>query len=63
MSYLKLIKIKPYLKDIAIDLKSSNTWKIQLTISVNFISSKDTEEKLHAFHAVLSKRQYKIYNL
>ena len=42
MSYLKLIKIKPYLKDLTIDLQSSNTWKIQLTISVNCISSKDT---------------------
>ena len=29
-----LIKIKPYLKDIIIDLQSSDTWKIQLTIAM-----------------------------
>ena len=51
MSYLKLIKIKSYLKDKTIDLQSSNTWKIQLTISVNFISSKDTEEKCVMYSA------------
>ena len=51
MSYLKLIKIKPYLKDKTIDLQSSNTWKILLTISVNFISSKDTEEKCVMYSA------------
>ena len=38
--YLK--KIKPSLKDIRIDLQSS--WKIKLTIAINFISSKDTKE-------------------
>ena len=35
-----LNKIKPYLKEIIIDLQSSDTWKIQLTIAINFISSK-----------------------
>ena len=44
-----LNKIKPYLKDIKNDLKLSNTWKIQLTIAVNFVSSKDTEEE-HPMH-------------
>ena len=39
-----LNKIKLYLKDIIIDLQSSDTWEIQLTIAINFISSKDTEE-------------------
>ena len=39
-----LNKIKPNLKGIIIDLQRSNTWQIQLTIAVNFISSKDTEE-------------------
>ena len=29
-----LIKIKPYLKDIIIDLQSSDTWKIHLTIAI-----------------------------
>ena len=40
-----LNKIKPYLTDIIINLQSSDTWKIQLTIAINFTSSKDTEEE------------------
>ena len=42
-------KIKPYLRDIIIDLPSSYTWKIQLTIAINFIFSKDTGEE-HFMH-------------
>ena len=34
-----LDKIRPYLKDIN-NLKKTDTWKIQLTIATNFISSK-----------------------
>ena len=34
-----LNKIKPYLKDIINDLKKYDTSKIQLTITINFISS------------------------
>ena len=30
-----------YLKDIINDLKESDTWKIQLTITINTMSSKD----------------------
>ena len=33
------------MRDIIIDLQSSDTWKIQLTFEINFISSKDTEEE------------------
>ena len=40
-----LNKIKPYLKGIIVDLKSSDTWKILLTIAINFISLEDTEEE------------------
>ena len=40
-----LNKIKPYFRDLTIDLQNSDTWKIQLTIAINFIYSKDTEEK------------------
>ena len=45
-----LDKLKPYLKDIIIDLQNSDTWKIQLTISISFISSKDVDEErlMHA---------------
>ena len=38
-------KIKPYLKNVIKNLKKSDTWKIQLTIAINFISSKDNDEK------------------
>ena len=40
-----LDKNKPYLRDIIINLQKSDTWKIQLTIAINFISSKDAEEE------------------
>ena len=36
--------MKPYLRDITIILQKSNTRKIQLTIAINFISSKDDGE-------------------
>ena len=38
-------KIEPYLRDIIIDLQKSDTWKIQLTIAIDFISSIDSEKK------------------
>ena len=38
-----LNKVRPYLKDID-HLKESDTWKIQLTIANNFISSIDNDE-------------------
>ena len=34
-----LDKIRPYLKHIINDLKKHDTWKIQLTITITFISS------------------------
>ena len=46
-----LNKIRPLLKDIINDLKKSFMWKIQLTIAVNFIFSKDTDEK-HVMHSM-----------
>ena len=41
-----LSKTKPYLPNIIIDLQNSDLWKIQLTIAINFISSKHVEEEL-----------------
>ena len=41
----KTLSIKKKLDEI----KPSDTWKIQLTIGVNFISSKHNDEELHAF--------------
>ena len=40
-----LDKIKPYLRDILIDLQNSDRWKIQLTIAKNSSYSNDTEEE------------------
>ena len=39
------------LKDIISDLKKSDTWKIQLTITSNFISSKDDNDEEHEIHS------------
>ena len=44
-----LNKIRPYLKDKTNNLKKSDTWKIQLAIAINFISSKDNDEE-HVMH-------------
>ena len=40
-----LNKIRPHLKDIANNLKKPDTWKIQLIIANNFISSLDNDEE------------------
>ena len=44
-SFVVEVTFKPYLRDIIINLQKSDTWKIQLTIAINFISSKDDEEE------------------
>ena len=36
-------KIETYLRDIITDLQISVTWKIQLTIAINLLSSRDFE--------------------
>ena len=38
-------KSRPYLKCIIITLKKIDSWKIQLTIAINFISSKDNNKE------------------
>ena len=45
-----LNKTELYLRNKIIDLQNSDTWKIQLTIVINFISSKDAEEE-HVMHS------------
>ena len=45
-----LNKVRPYLKDIINNLKKSDTWKIQLIIAINFISSKNNDED-HVIHS------------
>ena len=39
-----LHKIRPYLSDIIQDHKTQGVWKTQLTIALNFICSKDSNE-------------------
>ena len=40
-----LNKIEPYFRNMIIEIRNSDTWKIQLKIAINFISSKDVEEE------------------
>ena len=58
---LSLDEIKPYLKDIIIDLQSSDIWEIELTIAINFISSEDTEEE-RVIHSISDNRKFTSYN-
>ena len=46
-----LNKIRPYLKGIINNLKKSDTWKIQLTITINFIFSEDDNDEEHIMHS------------
>ena len=39
-----LNKFKPYLNDLIDDLKTKGEWKIKLTMTINFFSSKDSNE-------------------
>ena len=56
-----LDKIKPYLKDIIINLQKSDTWKIQLTIPFNFISSKDVDEE-RVMHSKWNNITFMLYD-
>ena len=49
------------MKHIIIDLQSSETWKIQLTIANNFICSKDTEEE-HVRYSMSDNVEFTPYN-
>ena len=49
-----LDEIKPYLKKVIIYLQKPDTWKIQLTKTINFICSKDTDEE-HVMHSKSDK--------
>ena len=40
-----LNKVRPYLKDTINDVTKSDSWKIQLTIAINVISSKNNDEE------------------
>ena len=49
------------MRDIIIDLQKSDTWKIQLTITINYISWKDAEEN-HVMHLTNSNRRFMSHN-
>ena len=40
-----LNKIGSYSRNITIEFQNSDSWKIELAIAINFISSKDAKEK------------------
>ena len=46
-----LDKNRPYFRDIVKDLKESDTWKIQLTITINFLSSKYDNDEEYVMHS------------
>ena len=49
-----LDKMKPYLMNMITNLQNSDTLEIQLTIAINFISSKDAEKEfaMHSNNAI-----------
>ena len=49
------------MRNIIIDIQSFNTWKIQLTIAINFISSKDVEEQ-RVMHSSSNNIKFTPYN-
>ena len=46
-----LNNVRPYWKDIINNLKKSDYWKIQLTITINFISSKGDNDEERLIHS------------
>ena len=54
-------KIKPYLRNVIIDLQNSDTWKGQSTIEVNFISSKVIDEE-RVMHSRGENTKFTFYN-
>ena len=54
----KALSIEKYFNETIINnLKKSDKWKIQLTLSISFMSSKDTDEK-HIMHSKSDNRNY-----
>ena len=55
-----LNEIKPYLSDITADLQNSGTWKIQLTITINLVSSENVDEE-HVMHSKKDNTEFITY--
>ena len=53
-----LNKIRLYLGDLVNDIGQSDTWKIQLTIAINFISSKDDNDEDGVMDSKSDNRNY-----
>ena len=49
------------MRNVIIDLQNSGAWTIQLTIAINFISSKDAEEE-HVIHSSSSNIKFTPYS-
>ena len=56
-----LNEIKPYLRDVRITLQKSDTWKVELTNTINFISSKYVEEE-RVMHSKGSNIEFMFYD-
>ena len=56
-----LDEYKPCLGDIIIDLENLDTWIIQLTIAINFISSKDAKEG-SVIHSKSDSKWFMLYD-
>ena len=56
-----LDEIKPYLKDVVNNLKKPKTWKIQLTIAFDFVSSKDIDDE-RVMHSKSGNIEIMIYD-
>ena len=50
------------MKYIIINLQKSDTWKIQSTVAINFISSKDLEEKERVMHSKRDNIEFMSYD-
>ena len=59
-----LNKIKPYLRNIIIDLQNSDTWKNPLTIAINLISLKNAKEErlMHSRNKNIKFTLYSVSN-
>ena len=56
-----LDKIRSYLRDIITDLEESDTGKIQLTMAINFIFSRDIDEE-RVMHSKSDNKQFMTYD-
>ena len=49
------------MRNIIIDLQNSDTWEIQLTITINVIFSKDSKKE-HVMHSKSNNKKFTSYN-